>query len=150
MALCACLLLFANACTWLDVDPDDSGDPVSDARPAILNADDDFSAWPSGFFTIENPRVVGGELHMTVGYSGCDRTDFDFIVSSAWLESFPVQADTHLSFEQSACAAAFSHAIAFDLTPVREAYVASYQTTSGAIYLRLRDSQGMQSVLYTF
>lgn len=144
------MLVVAQACTWLGVDPNEPGGTGSDARPAIMNPDDDFSAWPSGLFTIENPRIVGNELHMTVGYSGCDRTAFDFIVSNAWLESFPVQADTHLSFEETDCDAAFSHPIAFDLQPVQEAYAGSYQTASGAIRLRLQDSRNQYAVLYTF
>lgn len=149
--LCATLLLVLTpACDWLDVEPGTDPDPGSDAKLVIMNTADDFGAWPSGWVAIDNPQVEDDLLRMTVGYSGCDIADFDLVVSSAWMESFPVQTVTHLSFEPSDCAAAFSHEVVFDLTPVKEAYAASYQTASGTIILHLRDHDGHQEVRYTF
>jgi hypothetical protein len=88
-------------------------------------------------------------IALTANFSGCSPEDsgLQLCYGSGFRESLPVQTDLKLVMTKTAtCTAVFNSRFVFDLSPLRDFYRASYQTTSGSIILQA-DGQGM---LYSF
>ncbi len=96
--------------------------------------------WPADPFDIQGAEVKGDSLELTVSYGGgCREHTFLLLADAAWMESYPVQTAVRLSHEANddLCKAYLTRVLRFDLSPLRSAYMNSYQTTSGIIRLRI-------------
>ena len=101
-------------------------------------------------FTILNAAVVDHELQLTVEYSGgCEVHDFGACWDESFAESEPVQVGLLISHEDfdDPCDALPVEMIAFDLSPVRNAWIDAYQQLSGTITLNV---PGWGSLDYSF
>ena len=101
-------------------------------------------------FTILDAAVMDHELLLTVQYSGgCATHDFGTCWDEAFLESEPVQVGLLISHEDNVdfYDAAPTEMLAFDLSPVRNAWIDAYQQLSGTITLNVA---GWGSIDYTF
>lgn len=101
-------------------------------------------------FTIMNAAVVDHELQLTVQYSGgCTVHDFGACWDESFAESEPVQVGLLISHEDfdDPCDSLPIEMIAFDLSPVRNAWVDAYQQLSGTITLNV---PGWGSLDYSF
>jgi hypothetical protein len=97
--------------------------------------------WPSDAVTIEGFVVNGDSLELAVSYGGgCRDHAFTLLADAAWMESYPVQIGVRLAHDAQGdmCKALLSRVLRFDLSPLKAAYAASYQTASGIIRLNIR------------
>ena len=102
--------------------------------PVRLDVDDD-EALRS--VTLISATIKDDILMAKVAYSGCDLQAINFTVDTAFLESFPVQANSYFSKTvNDLCQAYFEQEYSFDLLPLQAAYKTMYQTDSGEISLR--------------
>ena len=77
-----------------------------------------------------------------MSYSGgCASHYFRLCYDSAFLESFPVQANLRLEHDSQGdmCEAYPTETRQFDLRPLADAYRAAYRTENGTVILRLGD-----------
>ncbi|MDE0206943.1 MAG: hypothetical protein OXP66_13070 [Candidatus Tectomicrobia bacterium] len=106
------------------------------------------------------PVIEDGTLTLTVSYSGgCARHDFTLVADDEFRESDPVELDVFLAHEGNGdrCEAYETRVYEFDLAPVRELYLDTYGTNSGAILLRFQgrdvpedDPVVVYLLMYTF
>lgn len=87
--------------------------------------------------TVDNVRIEGDRLFVTLGYSGCSEQNFDLYFSSLFMESNPVQAaSVFIPMVDDACLAYFTTDFVYDLIPLKHAYQQAYVTEHGEIILR--------------
>jgi hypothetical protein len=116
----------------------------------IITEDTDGRQWPADPVTISNAVVRGDSLELSVSFGGgCREHTFLLLSDAAWMESYPVQVGVKLSHDSKGdnCKALLSRVLRFDLSPLKSAYQASYQTTTGIIRLNIR---GTSSVTYSW
>src|SRR5688500_20111050 len=133
---CAAIAVFAGC-----DDPAEPGTPngfrsVNDtwAGQVVITRDTDASYWPKDQVTIQGFVIKGDSLELAVSYGGgCRDHAFLLLSDAAWMESYPVQVSVKLSHDAKGdnCKALVSRVLRFDLTPLKAAYNASYQTSSG-------------------
>ena len=104
-----------------------------------------------GFATeVASASVTGDTLTLTVSYGGgCETHEFALCwPDGAFMESDPVQVALELwhGGPPDACDAWITEDRTFDLTPLKEAWQAAYQQTSGTIVVHVAG----QTVDYTF
>jgi hypothetical protein len=135
-------LLLTTAC---DDKGDDSGD--SSTTPVAFSA---CTAYDSGSADVSALSVSGDTLSVEVGYGGgCE--DHQFTVcwpDQVFAESEPVQASLALWHEANgdSCEAYLTEVLDFDLTPMKEAWIAGYGGSTGTMILNLEG----QSASYSF
>lgn len=120
------------------------------AGQVVITANTDDSQWPADPVTIHNVTVRGDSLELDVGFrGGCRDHAFLLLSDAAWMESHPVQVGVRLSHDSrdDHCDALVSRLLRFDLTPLKLAYNAAYQTSTGIIRLNVRNST---SVTYSW
>ncbi len=86
-------------------------------------------AEPQDHLTIDSARVTGNELALGVTYSGgCALHEIDLVVSTAWMESHPVQAAAWLTHDDRGdeCDALPHEIRTFELSRLFAAYRSSY------------------------
>lgn len=113
--------------------------------PAVLDADRDVDGFSMDPVTVEAARIEGHALVVDVRYGGgCAPHDLDALVSSAWMESHPVQVGVTLTHHAHGdpCKALLHRTLRYDLDPVRRAYEASYGPGSATVVLQLRAASG--------
>lgn len=107
--------------------------------------------WPSDPLTIGDVAVEGDTIRLDVSFSGgCTEHQLQLIADVVWAESYPVQVGARLAHEDNddACDGIITGSLSFDLSPLKRAYQASYQSRTGKIALRL---QGAPSIpVYEF
>ena len=143
-ALAACAVAFTLACARTD-----SVSPVT-IVPAAPNGDlqtrillvpaVNSSVWMSDALTVGNVAIDGDTLRVTVTYGGgCQRHALQPIAETTWLESYPVQVNARISHNAAGdlCKALITRTLHVDLSPLKDRYRETYQTTSGRIALRL-------------
>jgi hypothetical protein len=89
--------------------------------------------------------VTGGVLQLEVEYGGgCREHDFKLYGAAGFMESLPVQAALFVSHDghDDPCDAIVHRELAFDLLPLRAAYVRGY-SDSGPIKLRIHEPGAM-------
>ena len=102
--------------------------------PVRLNLNDDKALQNVTFISA---TIKDDVLTAKVAYSGCGEQAINFTVDTAFLESFPVQANNYFSKNvNDACQAYFEQEYSFDLLPLQAAYKTMYQTDNGEIILR--------------
>ena len=100
-------------------------------------------AWGTDAYTINAATLQGDTLSIDVSYSGgCETHAFTLVAEERFLESFPVQLRVSLAHNANGdtCEESITESYHFDLTPLKEAYQAGYQTETGTIVLRLKDA----------
>jgi hypothetical protein len=107
--------------------------------------------WPADPITITGVAIERDSIRIAVTYGGgCREHRLGLIVSTAWMESWPVQAAALVVHDARGdlCRAIVSDTVRADLTPLRDAYRRSYQSRSGRIALRIAGS--VYPALYVF
>lgn len=97
--------------------------------PAIVAPDGVPEDWPRDDYAIDTVAIDGAELLTRVTYSGgCAAHPMDLIVWGGWLESFPVQVNALITHDggDDPCDGIVVSERVFDLTPIRDAYIAAY------------------------
>ena len=116
----------------------------------VITDNADSPPWPADPVTIVSAEVKGDSLELVVSYGGgCRAQSFLLLSDAAWMESYPVQVGIRLSRDAQGdnCKALLTRMLRFDLTPLKTAYNAAYQTTTGIIRMNLR---GSSSVTYSW
>lgn len=127
----------------------DTGEPPDDFSDCHA---DEGAAYDLGGLEPSEPAVVvdGDVLSITVGYGGgCEEHLWALCwPDGSFMESDPVQARLELwhGGEPDPCDAYLSETLTFDLTPMRDAWHASYGAGPGTMILLLDD----ESATYTF
>ena len=107
--------------------------------------------WPADPVTISDVAIEGDTIRLDVSFGGgCAEHHLQLIADVVWAESYPVQVGARLAHENNddACDALIAGTLSFDLSPLKRAYQASYQSPTGKIALRL---EGAPSVpVYEF
>jgi hypothetical protein len=86
---------------------------------------------------VDNVRFEGDRLFVTLGYSGCAEQHFDLQISSIFMESNPVQAETvFVPAVNDRCLAYFTTEFAYDLIPLKHAHQQGYHQEHAEIILR--------------
>jgi hypothetical protein len=86
---------------------------------------------------VDNVRFEGDRLFVTLGYSGCAEQHFDLQLSSIFMESNPVQAETvFVPAVNDRCLAYFTTEFAYDLIPLKHAHQQGYHQEHAEIILR--------------
>lgn len=123
---------------------------ASTAEAAVLGDPDD-PRWPSDPLTVEAARIVGDSLVATVAHGGgCRDHEYRLVISTTWMESFPVQVPARISHNANGdvCKALLRREVRVSLAPLAQAYRDAYKQTNGSISLRLAGSPS--GLLYTF
>ncbi|HZI30632.1 MAG TPA: hypothetical protein VFD64_20885 [Gemmatimonadaceae bacterium] len=110
----------------------------------------DAPQWPSDPVTVVSAEVKGDSLELVVNYGGgCRAQSFLLLSDAAWMESFPLQVGVRVARDAQGdnCKALLSRMLRFDLSPLKAAYNAAYQSTTGIIRLNIR---GFESVTYSW
>lgn len=123
---------FKGQCSDLDI----QGQLTTSEPPVILDIFP-VDTHPNGEVSVMSSSIEGDILTVKLGYSGCDVQPINFRVSTVFLESNPVQANTLFTKNvDDACEAYFTETYHYDLLPLKAAYQAAYQTSEGIIILR--------------
>ena len=120
------------------------------AGQVIITENTDDPQWPADPVTIHSATVRGDSLELDVAFGGgCRDHMFLLLSDGAWMESNPVQVGVRLAHDARGdnCKALVSRLLRFDLTPLKVAYNAAYQTTTGTIRINVRNST---SVTYSW
>lgn len=141
----------ADGCNTCECDAD--GEVTSSCSeaacgPIPIASCDDLSPFDGDGFELGALSVTGDTLTVEVSYSGgCQPHYFRLCYDPAFLESFPVQAALRLEHDGQGdpCEAYPTETRAFDLTPLRDAYVEAYREEHATVVLRLGDG-----ATYTF
>jgi hypothetical protein len=100
----------------------------------------DASRYAHDQLTVDSARVREDRLHVFVTYGGgCADHDFAAVAHTGWMESEPVQLGLFIAHDAHGdpCYALLQRELTFDLDPVRRAYQAAYQTSTGRLTLRI-------------
>ena len=111
------------------------------AGQVVITPDTDAPHWPSDQVTIQGFTIRGDSLELAVTFGGgCRDHGFTLLSDAAWMESYPVQVGVKLAHDANGdnCKALLSRVLRFDLSPLKAAYAASYQATSGIMKLNIR------------
>lgn len=127
---------------------------LSDAIVMANTKDFSFDDWPADDVVVQASNISQDSLFLEVHFSGgCEDHDFGLIAFNYWLESHPVRAGVLLSHDAHGdlCEAAIQNTIAFDLTPARDAFRETYNTSDGQIVLNIQaDGQTQATLTYSF
>ena len=119
---------------------DDTPTDLSEYEQVVVVNDARAGDWPAAPQTITAARLDGDSLFLDVSYSGgCEDHVFRLIVSRTFAESFPVQTWAVLAHDDRGdpCDGILSDTLAFDLTPLAQAYRAAYGGSGGEIVIHL-------------
>ena len=100
----------------------------------------DPKAWPHDPYQIRSATVVGDVLLLTLSYGGgCERHDFQLVVSTRFLETFPVRARAFVTHEDhdDPCDALVTRKLGFDLEPLEQAFKDAYPSDPGPLLIEL-------------
>ena len=117
------------------------------AGQVIITENADAPRWPSDPVTVNSAAVRGDSLELSVSFGGgCRDHTFLLLSDAAWMESYPVQVGVKLSHDarSDSCKALVTRVLRFDLTPLKQAYNAAYQATTGVMRLNIRGSTSVQ------
>ena len=101
-------------------------------------------------FEVVSAQIDEDQLNLMISYGGgCEEHTFSSCFGS-FMESFPVQVNLEITHNgnQDACLALITQPLQIDLTPLKEAYQASYQSDGGVIILHVPNFD--QSIEYSF
>ena len=118
---------------------------------SVVLANPDDPQWPADPLTIESAQIKGDTLIASVVHGGgCRDHDYRIVVSTIWMESFPVQVPARISHNANGdlCKALLRRELRVSLAPLAQAYREAYGQTSGSIALRLAGSP--TGLVYTF
>jgi len=124
--------------------------PPADIVPSTLNEElrgkvvlvpsINSAVWASDPLTLSDVAIDGDTLRVRVTYGGgCRRHALQPIAETVWLESYPVQVHARVAHNAGAdpCDALITRSLHVDLSPLKELYRQSYQSSSGRIKVRL-------------
>jgi hypothetical protein len=131
---------------------------LSGILPVIIDWDSRPEEWPQDPLTLGEFSLEGPILSLEVRYGGgCKPHDHDLVAWGGWLESFPVQVNVLLTHDDNddPCDALVQDTLRFDLTRLREDYVASYRDggpgpTTIVLRLSVPDGAEPRRIEYTF
>ncbi|MFX1536891.1 MAG: hypothetical protein ACFFDI_21955 [Promethearchaeota archaeon] len=106
---------------------------------------------PRDPLSINSIELNNDILKVKVSFGGgCKEHNFALIASRGFMESDPVQVNVLLSHNANndVCEALITQDLAFDLSPLKEAWQQVYQQTSGTITIHLEGSS--EQLQYTF
>jgi hypothetical protein len=121
------------------------------AGQVVITPNTDAPQWPSDQVTIQGFTIRGDSLELAVTFGGgCRDHAFVLLSDASWMESYPVQVGVKLAHDANGdnCKALLSRVLRFDLSPLKAAYSASYQATSGIMKLNIRGTAA--SPVYTW
>ncbi|MFX0063123.1 MAG: hypothetical protein ACFFC7_13175 [Candidatus Hermodarchaeota archaeon] len=108
---------------------------------------------PRDPLSINSIELNNDILKVKVSFGGgCKDHSFALIASRGFMESDPVQVNVLLSHDASndLCEALITQDLAFDLSPLKEAWQQAYQQTSGTIIIHLEGGEESISLTYDF
>ncbi|KPK62044.1 MAG: hypothetical protein AMS21_08305 [Gemmatimonas sp. SG8_38_2] len=131
---------------------------LSGTLPVIIDWPSRPDNWPHDPLMLRDFALEGPILELEVEYGGgCESHDHDLVAWGGWMESFPVQVNVLLSHEDrdDPCDALIHRTLRFDLTRLREDYVASYRDggpgpTTIVLRLSVPDGAEARRIDYTF
>ncbi len=129
---------------------------VQGIAPIIVDFDSRPDHWPSDPLQLRGQSLIGSVLELEVEYGGgCEDHVIDLVAWGGWLESFPVQVNVLLAHESNddPCDALIQDERRFDLTPLRDEYLASYGAAVGdstVVILRLSAPGGHDPLLIRY
>lgn len=89
--------------------------------------------------------IVEDHLKLYAAYSGgCEEHEFSLSWSGAYLESDPIQVPLQFTHNSNldVCEAFLEEILVFDLSPLKESYKKTYQTTHGELMLIIDERWG--------
>lgn len=131
---------------------------LSGILPVIIDWQSVPEDWPQDALVLREYSLEGPVLSLAVEYGGgCESHDHDLVAWGGWMESFPVQVNVLLTHEDhdDPCDALLQRTLRFDLTRLREDYVASYRDggpgpTTIILRLTVPDGAEPRRIEYTF
>ncbi|MFX0091218.1 MAG: hypothetical protein ACFFBD_05595 [Candidatus Hodarchaeota archaeon] len=120
-------------------------------NPIIVVSDSDYQNAPRDPYNIKNIKLNFDTLILNITYGGgCREHDFSLITTAVFMESNPVQVNVLLSHNANndSCLALFTRTMAFNLSPLKEAWQEGYQKTSGTIIIHLEGLE--EPIIYQF
>jgi hypothetical protein len=121
--------------------------------PAIVAFSTSQAGWPADPVTLDEVRIDGPILSLVASYGGgCAQHSIDIVAWNGWLESFPVQVGAVAAHDghDDSCDALVRSPRQFDLTPLRQAYEASYGQGAATIVINLTDNNRTHRIEYRF
>lgn len=119
-----------------------------DLRTTLVATDTGLANDP---IAIDSARVDGDTLAVSVSHGGgCSDHTYRLVVGTEWMESSPVQVGARISHDAHGdnCRALLRYNLRISLSPLADAYRASYQQNLGSVMIRLAGSSA--SLLYKF
>ena len=148
--LARCLIGTLTACSSSAVAGSTAPLGLTNAETIVLANPDD-ARWPADPLTIESAQIKADTLIASVVHGGgCRDHDYRIVVSTIWMESFPVQVPARISHNANGdlCKALLRRELRVSLAPLAQAYRDAYQQTKGSVVLRLAGSPS--GLVYTF
>jgi len=131
---------------------------LSGVLPVIIDWPSRPEAWPQDPLVLHQFSLEGDVLELDVEYGGgCTSHDHDLVAWGGWIESSPVQVNVLLTHDNAddPCDALIRRSLRYDLTRLREDYMASYPgggpaATTIVLLLTVPDGAEARSIEYTF
>jgi hypothetical protein len=104
--------------------------------------------WTADPLVIDSARVAHDTLYVSVQHGGgCATHEYLAVAWNGWLESHPVQVGVLLAHEDNGdmCDAIMQANLRFDLTPLRDAYRASYGSGPATLVINLNAASALTS-----
>ncbi|MFX1255286.1 MAG: hypothetical protein ACFFCZ_27035 [Promethearchaeota archaeon] len=130
-----------------------SNDVVTIEVQDLIISESAYETAPRDPFSSISADIDNDILKVKARYGGgCNEHDFALIASPGFMESNPVQANAVLSHDahNDSCEALITQDLAFDLSPLKEAWQQAYQQTSGIILIHLEVGEESISLTYQF
>jgi hypothetical protein len=129
----------ATSCT--DGLPSSPGLVDGDVIPSTIVGRLNPSDWRLDPFVLDSVAALGDTLHLGITFGGgCRPHAFRLVMSTLFLESNPVQAQTLLSHDDGddPCDGLLHRDVKADLAPLKDAWRLAYQQQSGTIVMQIR------------
>lgn len=116
----------------------------------IIIDEDSFHSISKDEFSIQDTYIKDDSLVLTIEYGGgCGTIEYDLVTDGAFMESYPVQLNIAVSFEDDdTCEALVREQLSFNLSNLADHYFELYRTERGSIIMHLENFE--ESLMYSF
>jgi hypothetical protein len=116
----------------------------------IIIDEDSFNSISKDEFLIQDSYINDDSLVLTIEYvGGCGIFEYDLVTDGAFMESYPVQLNIAVSFEDDdTCEALVREQLSFNLSNLADYYFELYRTDHGSIIMHLENFE--ESLVYSF
>ena len=116
----------------------------------IVIDDEQFQSAPRDTFLINNVQIYKNFLKFNISYSGGCMEHIFKLISTSFMESYPVQVNILLSHEDNndSCEAWITEILIYDISPLKVSWQKLYNEKNGIIIMNIENWE--ESINYRF